>query len=73
MPSRAVPILDGITFVQLVPSSELRLPLFGPRLRAGFPSPAGDYLEAKIDLNKYLVEQAARRHSWAKQTSCRLS
>jgi DNA polymerase V len=59
MPSRVVPIRDGVTFLQLLPSSELRLPLFGSRLRAGFPSPADDYLEGKIDLNKYLVEHAA--------------
>ena len=59
MRPRVVPIRDGVTFLQLVPSSELPLPLFGSRLRAGFPSPADDYLEGKIDLNKYLVEHTA--------------
>src|ERR1700729_2941597 len=59
MSPRILPIRDGVTFLPLGPSSELRLPLFGSRLRAGFPSPADDYLEGKIDLNQYLVQHAA--------------
>ena len=43
----------------LATSAALPLPLFASRLRAGFPSPADDYLEGKIDLNKYLVEHEA--------------
>lgn len=35
---------------QLVP-----LPLVGNRVKAGFPSPADDYIEDKLDLNEYLV------------------
>jgi DNA polymerase V len=59
MPAKIQPIRDGVTFLQYVPSAGLPLPLFGTRLRAGFPSPADDYLEGKIDLNKYLVEHNA--------------
>src|ERR1700677_3068398 len=59
MSPRILPIRDGVTFLPLAPSAELLLPLFGSRLRAGFPSPADDYLEGKIDLNKYLVEHSA--------------
>ena len=35
---------------------ELSLPLFGSRIAAGFPSPADDYLEAKLDLNAHLIK-----------------
>lgn len=59
MPPKVLPIRDSVTFLQRVPSSKRLLPLFGTRLRAGFPSPADDYLEGKIDLNKYLVQREA--------------
>lgn len=56
---KVLPLRDSVTFLPLAPASKLQLPLFGTRLRAGFPSPADDYLEGKIDLNKYLVEHSA--------------
>jgi DNA polymerase V len=34
---------------------ELRLPLVGGRVEAGFPSPADDFIERSLDLNKQLV------------------
>lgn len=34
----------------------LRLPMFGHKVRAGFPSPADDYVEALLDLNEHLIE-----------------
>ena len=37
----------------------LPLPLFGRLVPAGFPSPADDYLEGEIDLNRYLIERPA--------------
>ena len=36
--------------------SKLKLPLFLSPVRAGFPSPADDYIEKKLDLNEYLIE-----------------
>jgi DNA polymerase V len=36
----------------------LPLPLFGHRVAAGFPSPADDYLEGSLDLNRYLIDDA---------------
>jgi DNA polymerase V len=33
----------------------VRLPLYLCRVPAGFPSPAGDYVESQIDLNEWLV------------------
>ncbi len=35
------------------------LPLFLVPVAAGFPSPAEDYIEGKLDLNKHLVEHPA--------------
>ena len=34
----------------------LKLPKFGHKVRAGFPSPADDYVEAWLDLNEHLIE-----------------
>ena len=56
---KVIPLRDGVTLLPLASASKLQLPLFGTRLHAGFPSPADDYLEGKIDLNKYLVEHSA--------------
>ena len=45
--------------VALFPSpapSRLKLPRFGHHVKAGFPSPADDYIEAWLDLNEHLVE-----------------
>jgi DNA polymerase V len=35
------------------------LPLYACPVSAGFPSPAEDYLEGKLDLNQYLVKHPA--------------
>lgn len=37
-------------------STELELPLFAPPISAGFPSPAEDYTDRSIDLNKELIK-----------------
>lgn len=34
----------------------LPLPLFADQVQAGFPSPASDYLEERIDLNSLLIK-----------------
>ena len=31
------------------------IPLYGSAISAGFPSPADEYLEGKLDLNQYLI------------------
>jgi len=33
------------------------LPLFSHKVPAGFPSPADDHVEKKLDLNDYLIKQ----------------
>ena len=37
-------------------ATRIRLPLFGHKVQAGFPSPADDYVEAWLDLNEHLIE-----------------
>jgi len=36
-----------------------QLPLYLSRIKAGFPSPAEDYLDKKLDLNEHLVKHPA--------------
>jgi DNA polymerase V len=40
-------------------STQCELPLYLSPVPAGFPSPADDYLEDKLDLNQYLVQKPA--------------
>ena len=44
---------------EIVSKGLYEIPLYGDRVAAGFPSPADDYLEDKIDLNQYLVKHPA--------------
>jgi DNA polymerase V len=38
---------------------KLELPLFSAQVPAGFPSPADDHIEGKLDLNEHLVRRPA--------------
>ncbi len=40
-------------------STQCKRPLFMVPVSAGFPSPAEDYIEGKLDLNQYLVKHSA--------------
>ncbi|MDH3359649.1 MAG: translesion error-prone DNA polymerase V autoproteolytic subunit [Desulfobulbaceae bacterium] len=40
-------------------SGELKRPLFACSVSAGFPSPADDYIEGKLDLNELMVANPA--------------
>ncbi len=40
-------------------SSHLKIPLFVSPVQAGFPSPALDYQDKKIDLNSHLIKHPA--------------
>lgn len=37
-------------------STNYNLPFFGNKISAGFPSPAEDFVEGKLDLNKKLID-----------------
>jgi DNA polymerase V len=44
----------SIHFYRINPSNHTVFPLYDARIPAGFPSPAADFLEEEIDLNKLL-------------------
>ena len=39
--------------------SEIKLPFFSSLVKAGFPSPADDHIEGKLDLNQFLIKHPA--------------
>ena len=41
---------------RLSESDELSLPVYSSQVSAGFPSPADDYLEGRLDLNAHLIQ-----------------
>ena len=45
-----------LTFFRPDFESELRIPYINEGVSAGFPSPAADFMETNIDLNKELSE-----------------
>jgi DNA polymerase V len=62
IPNRFVPAVESLVAAPhgtLIPSPQSRshkAPLFSHRVKAGFPSPADDYIEAWLDLNEHLIE-----------------
>jgi len=42
-------------FIPLTPTPRLPLPIDTVKVSAGFPSPAADYEESRLDINEYLV------------------
>lgn len=40
------------------PTTKIEIPLATERVQAGFPSPAQDYIDKKLDLNEFLVNNA---------------
>jgi len=51
--SKKIRVKSVIPFEQRL---SLKLPFFLSLMKAGFPSPADDYIEAKLDFNEYLVK-----------------
>jgi|SRR6185369_10602348 len=54
MPELSVPTGPGV-FVPLLGAPRLALPLGAVKVSAGFPSPAADYEDRRLDINEYLV------------------
>ena len=48
-----------LSIIDIGINKEVVTPLFSDSVSAGFPSPATDYLENKLDLNEYLVKHPA--------------
>ena len=51
-------VAEVMTFLESGNPS-MELPLYSSSVRAGFPSPADDYIERKLDLNTHLVQHPA--------------
>jgi len=47
---------DSLEFYTIDDSSAMELPLYASGVSAGFPSPADDYVDVKLDLNKHLIQ-----------------
>ncbi len=43
-------------FRPMISKSSPRLPLFSTRVAAGFPSPADDYVEKRLDVSEFLID-----------------
>jgi DNA polymerase V len=56
MKSRKLYPSGKIEIFALDDTTDLRLPMIQSRIAAGFPSPADDYIEDRIDLNKELIK-----------------
>src|SRR3989338_6758465 len=55
-----IPLAQLGKVMQLVKGEwSLALPLYSSSVRAGFPSPADDYIEKHLDLNNYLIKHPA--------------
>ena len=48
-----------LSIIDIRNNKKVMTPLFSDSVSAGFPSPATDYLENKLDLNEYLVKHPA--------------
>jgi len=42
--------------LEFVSNNSFALPLYGSTVQAGFPSPADDFIEGRLDLNKHLIK-----------------
>jgi len=51
---KRIVLTPNLEFFMPEEESDLNVPLLG-EVRAGFPSPAGDYMELRLDLNRELV------------------
>jgi DNA polymerase V len=50
-------------------SSRLAMPVFSTAIRAGFPSPAEDYIEHRLDLNDLVQHKEATFFAWVEGDS----
>ena len=60
--NKNLPIEKGSSIKEIYPSGRdisLQRPLFLSGVSAGFPSPADDYLDRKLDLNEHLIKNPA--------------
>lgn len=51
-----VPVSKIDSIMNFIDNNTLSLPLYSSKVPAGFPSPADDHMEGKLDLNTHLVK-----------------
>ena len=51
-----IPISKIDSVMNFINNSNISLPLYSSKVPAGFPSPADDHMEGKLDLNTHLVK-----------------
>jgi DNA polymerase V len=49
----------GVEFFVPILSTRFRRPLYQQPISAGFPSPAEDHIDSKLDLNRYFIKNPA--------------
>ena len=49
----------NLDLFNIIKNTQINTPVFLDKVSAGFPSPATDYMENKLDLNEYLVKHPA--------------
>ena len=49
----------NLDLFQFIKNKQILTPIFSDSVSAGFPSPATDYMENKLDLNEYLIKHPA--------------
>lgn len=49
---------------------QLKIPLVGQSVHAGFPSPADDFIESMIDLNQVLISNPVATYMWRVVGDC---
>jgi len=49
----------NLDIFSIIKNSQINIPVFLDNISAGFPSPATDYMESKLDLNEYLIKHPA--------------
>lgn len=54
-----VPVSLAGAVESFVENAGYQIPLYSCKVAAGFPSPADDYIEGKLDLNEYLIRTPA--------------
>ncbi|MDX9791479.1 MAG: translesion error-prone DNA polymerase V autoproteolytic subunit [Candidatus Kapaibacterium sp.] len=59
LPKSVIEDTDSIEILKPDSLRKLNIPLFLDSVPAGFPSPADDYLESKLDLNDLLIRNPA--------------
>ena len=54
-----MPKHQNLDLFSMIKNTQINTPVFLDKISAGFPSPATDYMENKLDLNEYLIKHPA--------------